>query len=87
MKIQVIPSTRLIVLKTMSWLVREDLYEHSRFRMCNGSLYILKNRVQASGLKNYLQKSSFPTHGVPTRIASANKTDVALAPVPVQNIL
>ncbi len=33
---------------------------------------------------NFLfEKSPFPTHGVPTRIASANKTDVTLAPIPV----
>src|SRR6476660_8302667 len=43
-KIQVIRSIKLTALKIMRLLAQADLYEHSRFRMYNGSLYILKSR-------------------------------------------
>lgn len=33
------------------------------------------------------ENDPFPTHGVPTRISSANKADVALAPIPVANYI
>lgn len=34
-----------------------------------------------------LPQSPFPTHGVPTRISSANKADVTLAPVPITKFI
>ncbi len=33
------------------------------------------------------ENDPFPTHGVPTRISSANKADVTLAPIPVANYI